>query len=443
MGGSLLIVDDEKHTREGLAEAFEKKFNVSTAASAEEAFRRMEEESFDVLLTDLRMGAQSGLTVIDKALSLPQKPTVIVMTAYGNIETAVEAMKRGAYDFLSKPIHLGRLEVLLQRAFEARQIVRENGELHRKLSDRYRVEGILGESRNLRAVLEQVEKVAGSRTTVLLLGETGTGKELIARRLHQKSPRRNQPFVAVHCAALSSGILESELWGHEKGAFTGAVGRRVGRFETANRGTLFLDEIGEIDAAIQVKLLRFLETRTIERLGSSQSIPLDVRLICATHRNLEQMVGNGTFREDLLYRLNVVVIRLPALRERPDDIPLLLEHYLKLFGEENGVRPVQISSPAMKQLLRYRWPGNVRELRNFAENITVMRPGRTLLPGDLEHRFLDTPSQIPSINASERELIADALTKTRNNKTKAAQLLGIDRRTLHRKLKRWEITEEG
>jgi DNA-binding NtrC family response regulator len=362
------------------------------------------------------------------------------MTAYGNIETAVEAMKRGAYDFLSKPIHLGRLEVLLQRALEARQIVRENGELHRKLSDRYRVEGILGESRNLRAVLEQVEKVAGTRTTVLLLGETGTGKELVARQLHQKSPRRNQPFVAVHCAALSSGILESELWGHEKGAFTGAVGRRVGRFETANRGTLFLDEIGEIDAAIQVKLLRFLETRTIERLGSSQSISLDVRLICATHRNLEQMVGNGTFREDLLYRLNVVVIRLPALRERPDDIPLLLEHYLKLFGEENGVRPVQISSPAMKQILRYRWPGNVRELRNFAENITVMRPGRTLLLDDLEHRFLDTPSQISSINASERELIANALTKTRNNKTKAAQLLGIDRRTLHRKLKRWEIT---
>ncbi len=440
MLGTLLIVDDEKNTREGLAQAFENKFDVFTAENAEEAFRLMEEEPFDIILTDLRMGTQSGMKVIDKALQLPYKPICIMMTAYGNIESAVEAMKRGAFDFLSKPVHLSKLELLFQRALQTRTLTKENQELHKKLSDRYRLEGILGESDNFRSVLQQVEQVAGTKTTVLILGETGTGKELIARQLHQKSPRQSQPFVAVHCAALASNLLESELFGHEKGAFTGATVKRIGRFESANKGTLFLDEIGEIDASTQVKLLRFLETKTIERLGSAQPIQLDVRLICATNKNLEQMVSEGKFREDLLYRLNVVTIQLPALRERKKDIPILLNHYLKLFSEENGLPFARISSKALEQLTEYRWPGNVRELRNFAENITVMKQGQIINPEDLDRRSPAKPvSDSLSMKKKKKKLIDDVLKKTGNNKTKAAEILGINRRTLHRKLKQWNI----
>lgn len=440
MWGTLLIVDDEKNAREGLAQTFSSKFDVFTAASPAEAFRLMEVETFDVILTDFRMGNQSGMSVIDKALTLPNKPICIMMTAYGTIEAAVEAMKRGAYDFLSKPINLAKLELLIKRGLETRSLEDENRMLHKKLSDRYHPQGILGESTVFQSILEQVEKVAPSKASVLISGETGTGKELIAHLIHQKSLRSQDPFVPVHCAALPANLLESELFGHEKGAFTGAAMRRIGRFESAHKGTLFLDEIGEIDLSVQVKLLRFLETRSIERIGSTQTIPLDVRLICATNKHLKEEVEKGTFREDLFYRLNVVHLILPALRERKEDIPLLLKHYLTLFAEENGVKPPSVHPKALAILTDYAWPGNIRELRNFAENMIVMHRGEAIEPNLLEDKFFQiqkSKTLTLSVEENEKQLILDALKKSKGNKSQAASLLGMHRRTLHRKLLQW------
>jgi two-component system response regulator AtoC len=311
---SVLIVDDEKHTREGLQQALADSYDVSVAANAEEAFNLMDSQAFDVVLTDLRMPGKSGLKVIDKALALEQRPAVLMMTAYGSIDTAVEAMKRGAVDFLTKPVNIERLEVLIQRALKTRTLEVEVQQLHERLDDKFKVEGIVGSSGKLKEVLERMKLVAASKATVLIEGESGTGKELIAQAIHQASPRARAPFIAVHCAALSDNLLESELFGHERGAFTGATERRIGRFESAAGGTLFLDEIGEISASTQVKLLRFLETKAIERVGGSKPIDLDVRLVAATNRQLEQMVREGKFREDLFFRLNVVRLQMPPLR---------------------------------------------------------------------------------------------------------------------------------
>src|SRR3954470_16316131 len=321
---SVLIVDDEKHTREGLQQALQEHYDVSVAASADEAFNLMDAQEFEVIITDLRMPGKSGLKVIDKALALTNKPAVIMMTAYGSIDSAVEAMKRGAVDFLTKPVQIERLEILIQRALKTKTLEVEVKQLHERLDEKFNVEGIVGHSPKLAEVIDRVKLVAPSKATILIEGESGTGKELIAQAVHQASPRARGPFVAVHCAALSENLLESEIFGHERGAFTGAMERRIGRFEAADGGTLFLDEIGEISASTQVKLLRFLETKTIERVGGSKPIELDVRLVAATNRNLEQMVRDGKFREDLFFRLNVVRLMMPPLRERIEDIPLLL-----------------------------------------------------------------------------------------------------------------------
>jgi DNA-binding NtrC family response regulator len=450
---SVLIVDDEKHTREGLQQALEEHYDVSVAASADEAFNLMEAQEHDVIVTDLRMPGKSGLKVIDKALALPNKPVVIMMTAYGSIETAVEAMKRGAFDFLTKPVNLEKLEILIQRALKTKTLEVEVQQLHERLDDRFSSEGIVGHSEPLREVMERVKLVAPSRATILIDGETGSGKELVAQAIHQASPRARAPFVAVHCAALPPTLLESELFGHERGAFTGATERRIGRFEAADTGTLFLDEISEISLATQVKLLRFLETKAIERIGSMKLIPLDVRLVAATNKNLEQMVKEGTFREDLFFRLNVVRIAVPPLRARPEDVPLLLDHFLKVFSEENHVPPLTIEPGAMRRLQAYAWPGNIRELRNFVENAVVLRRGGKLTEFDLEPRFrgeatpVGTGSAAPiptappanplSVEENEKRLLREALVKSRGNRTKAAEFMGISRRTLHRKLAQW------
>jgi DNA-binding NtrC family response regulator len=445
---SVLIVDDEKHTREGLQQALADSYDVSVAASADEAFNLMEVQEFEVILTDLRMPGKSGLKVIDKALALPNKPAVLMMTAYGNIETAVEAMKRGAVDFLTKPVNIERLEVLIQRALKTRTLEVEVKQLHERLDEKFSFAGIVGNSPKLQAVIDRVRLVAPSRATILIEGQSGTGKELIAQAVHQVSPRSRGPFVAVHCAALSESLLESEIFGHERGAFTGAIERRVGRFESAEGGTLFLDEIGEISASTQVKLLRFLETRTIERVGGSKSLELDVRLVAATNRNLDQMVTEGKFREDLFFRLNVVRIPLPALRERPEDIPLLLAHFIKGFAEENGLPPIVIEPGALQTLQCYAWPGNIRELRNFCENIVVLHRGGRLSEFDLEPKFRGAepgavvagagPMANPlSVEEHEKHLLREALIKARGNRTRAAEFMGISRRTLHRKLAQW------
>ena len=331
MAPSVLIVDDEKHSREGLQQALAENYDVSLAASADEAFNLMDAQPFDVVLTDLRMPGKSGLKVIDRALALPNKPAVLMMTAYGNIDTAVEAMRRGAVDFLTKPVNIERLDVLIRRALKAKSLEVEVRQLHERLDEKFSVGEIVGESPLLKDVLERVKKVAQSRATILIEGESGTGKELIAQAIHQASPRARAPLIAVHCAALSESLLESELFGHEKGSFTGATERRIGRFESADGGTLFLDEIGEISAAIQVKLLRFLETKAIDRVGGSKTIGLDVRLVTATNRNLEQLVREGRFRDDLYFRLDVVRFVMPPLRDRAGDIPALIAHFVRIF----------------------------------------------------------------------------------------------------------------
>jgi DNA-binding NtrC family response regulator len=462
---TVLIVDDEKHTREGLRQALEDDYDIYLAQDADEAFNLMNAEQFDVVVTDLRMpGGKSGLKVIDKALSLANKPVVIMMTAYGNVESAVEAMKRGATDFLTKPVNLEKLEILIQRALKSRNLETENVQLKQRLDEKFNLEGIVGNSEPLRRVVERVKLVAPSRATVLIAGETGTGKELIAQAIHQSSNRSRAPFVTVHCAALPATLLESELFGHERGAFTGATERRIGRFESADGGTLFLDEIGEINLTTQVKLLRFLEQRSFERIGSSKPITVDVRLIAATNRDLEQMVREGTFREDLFFRLNVVQVVMPPLRERADDIPLLLAHFVAQYAKENGIQAPTIEAGAMRCLTAYPWPGNIRELRNFAENAVVLHRAERIHEFDLEPRFrggttegaapaLGAPSSglLPtgsnatppgtagrlSVEENEKRLLREALLQARGNRTKAAELLGMSRRTLHRKLVAW------
>jgi DNA-binding NtrC family response regulator len=451
---TLLIVDDEKHTREGLRAAFEDTYEVFVARDGAEAARLMQDVPPDAVVTDLRMAGEDGMTVLDRALRLPNRPVCVMMTAYGDIDIAVEAMRRGAYDFLQKPVDLRRLGLVLERGLKARTTEDELDRVRIRLDRKFSLGEVVGSSPALLAAVERTRQVAPSGATILLTGDTGTGKELFAQMIHQNSRRSKGPFIPVHCAAIPANLLESELFGHEKGAFTGATERRAGRFEAADGGTLFLDEIGEIDAATQVKLLRFLESHTIERLGSHRPVSLDLRLVCATNRDLEAMVREGKFREDLYYRLAVVPLRLPSLRERRDDIPLLLSHYLRRFAAENAVEAPRLTAAAVAVFQDYAWPGNIRELRNAAENLVVLHPGREVGPSDLDPRYRSSPTPFssraatdvavprevtPSLDreANEKRLLREALAQAGGNRTKAAELMGISRRTLHRKLLQW------
>ncbi len=437
----ILIVDDEKNTREGLARALRGEYAVAEAENGQRALEWLETHSADVVLSDLRMPGMDGMALLSRLLGRDPKPTLILLTAYGNIETAVEAMKRGAYDFLAKPVNLDRLDLLLKRALAERQLGAENRRLKEQLDSKYGFENIIGASPAMQEVFETIRQAAPTRATVLIQGESGTGKELVARALHQCSLRRDGPFVPVHCAALAPTLLESELFGHEKGAFTGAVERRRGRFELADGGTLFLDEIGEIDAALQVKILRVLEERKFERVGGTETVSVDVRLVAATNRDLRKKVAEGTFREDLFYRLYVVNLTLPPLRDRDGDIVLLAQHYLKTLAAENGKQEVAITPEAMDALVAYSWPGNVRELRNVIERMVVLGTGAKLTVRDLPAalRAAGAGKAASSragrvLRDAERQLIEDALRRHKDNRTAAARDLGISRRTLHRKL---------
>jgi two-component system, NtrC family, response regulator AtoC len=445
MKPTILIVDDEKPSREGLRSALEERYDVYLAEDAKAATELLATEKFDVLLSDLRMPGEDGLKLIRRAKSLSPAPICILMTAYGSEEMAVEAMKQGADDYISKGrLQLDELEIRIARLLKSKVLEHQNIQLQQKLDDRYGMRGIVGESEVLREVLETVKQVAASRATVLLTGESGTGKELIAQAIHHLSPRAKAPFIAVHCAALSANLLESELFGHEKGAFTGAFERRIGRFESADGGTLFLDEIGEIDSTIQVKLLRVLEAREFQRVGSNKTIQSDVRLIVATNRDLKQLVSEGKFREDLFFRLNVITITMPPLRERREDIPLLANHFLKEYCRENEKRIRDFSADAMQALLQYSWPGNIRELRNIVNRLVVMARSDRItirdLPAEIKTSQESNSATLPlgvSLNLAEMEckLIRQALEKTKGNISRAAELLGISRRTLHRKIK--------
>ncbi len=356
---TVLVVDDEKHTRDGLRHLLENDYDVYVAADIAGAMDVLEREQVDVLLTDLRLGGEDGMSLIDRALKMPRPPICIMMTAYGSVDVAVEAMKRGAYDFVTKPLNLDKVEMLIARAVQGRKLEQENRALREQVDERYGLKNIWGDSAALHEVLETIKQVAPSSANVLIEGESGTGKELAAHAIHNLSRRNKAKFVVVHCAALSPQLLESELFGHEKGAFTGAHERRIGRFEQANGGTIFLDEVAEIDLSIQVKLLRVMsEGRAFERVGGNQTLRADVRLIAATNKNLEQLVREGKFRDDLFFRLNVVRITMPPLRERKEDIPILVRGFLRHFCKENNKPLLDLEPDAMDALLTYDWPGN-------------------------------------------------------------------------------------
>jgi DNA-binding NtrC family response regulator len=442
MRPKLLVVDDEKNTRDALRRALEDNFEVFVAANVESSKNLMKTEPMDVVLTDLRLGNESGLDVLKLCQSQNLPPPCVVMTAYGSVESAVEAMRQGAYDYVTKPLDLEHAQLLLQRAVRTVQLEQENVHLKAQLDRSFGLNRILGKSSAIEKVLDRVRQVADSKASVLIEGESGTGKELVARALHGLSSRKGGPFVAVHCAALSPQLLESELFGHEKGSFTGATERRIGRFEQAQGGTIFLDEVGEIDAATQVKLLRVLGERTLERVGGNRLIHVDVRLIAATHRSLDRLVQEGKFREDLFFRIRVVQIQIPPLRERPEDIPILAESFRKEYSLENGKGDLSFAPSSIKLFMNYLWPGNVRELRTAVEHGVVLAKGRTIEPDDLPNSVRRGSEGIQSrvelsslrLDQIQKNLIDAAMDKSGKNISKAAQALGISRRTLHRKL---------
>jgi two-component system response regulator AtoC len=451
MRGTILIVDDEKPTREGLRRSLEDEFDVYTAGNVDEALNVLATEHVDLVLTDLRLGGEDGMALIEKILQRPRPPICLLMTAYGSITTAVEAMKRGVYDFVTKPVNIDELGLKIARAIKGRQTEQENVQLQQQVDKRFGLENLIGESTAMHEIFDTIRQVAPSRATVLLVGESGTGKELIAHSVHNLSNRNKTRFIAFNCAAFAPQLIESELFGHERGAFTGAVERRIGRFEQAAGGTLFLDEIGEIDSNIQVKLLRALDPGVFERVGGSQSIRADVRLIAATNRDLASLVREGKFREDLYYRLNVVQIRVPPLRERKEDIPLLANTFLKEICERDGKAFRPLSPEAMETLLRYDWPGNVRELKGAIDSGVTLATGKQITIRDLPLTVRGasaglTPREggsedLVNIHDNETRLIMRALDESGGNRTEAAKKLGISRRTLHRRLKELHLPE--
>ena len=450
MKPTLLIVDDEKTTREGLRAALDERYDVYLAEDASAAMTLLESDRFDVMLTDFRLPNEDGMKLITRAKSLPQPPICILMTAYGSEELAVNAMKQGADDYIAKGrLQIDELEMRIARALKQQTLEVENVSLRQQLDTKFGLENIIGESPAMREIFDVVQQVAPSRVTVLIGGESGTGKELIAKAVHQLSPRARHPFVTVHCAALAPTLLESELFGHERGAFTGAHERRIGRFEQAQGGTLFLDEIGEIDATLQVKLLRFLGERTFERVGSNKTLSADVRLVAATNKNLEQMVKEGKFRDDLFFRLRVVEITLPPLRERTGDIPLLAQSFLREFARENGKLVKDFTAEALEALMGFAWPGNVRELRTAIEHAVVLSKSERVTLRDLPQSVRSTGTAGPvllqakdlTVKEAEKQLIIRALKETGGNRTHAAKQIGMSRRTFHRKLHEFHLEE--
>ena len=448
MKNRILIVDDEKNTREGLKWSLETpEREVRIAASAEDALELFHQDHFDLVVTDLKMPGMDGLELLRRIKAEEPDVEMIVLTAHGSIETAVEAMRAGAYDYQMKPVDLEELKLVCDRALRTRRLTLENEELKNLVNKRYGFQNIIGNAPAMEKVFQIVRQVAPTRATVLIQGESGTGKELVAHAIHLNSPRAQQSFVAVNCGALSSSLLESELFGYEKGAFTHALRTKPGRFELADGGTIFLDEISETTPDFQVKLLRVLQSQTFERVGGVDTLKVDVRVLAATNRDLQQCVAEGKFREDLFYRLNVVQINLPPLRERREDIPILVDAFLKEFCKANGREGLSISPKAMNLMQDYAWPGNVRQLRNVIEGMVVMNSGKEITPRDLPD---DLRRESPANGAvtlrvgatlvdAERELIKATLAEQHGNRAATAKVLGIGRKTLYRKMEEYGI----
>jgi DNA-binding NtrC family response regulator len=445
----ILIVDDDEITCNLLEEVLSKEgYVVDKALNGREAIDKGENKPYDVVLTDIRMIDVDGMEVLRAYRQKSPDSIIIMMTAFGSIETAIRAIKEGAYDYVSKPFKLDEIKLTIRRALEQKRLLQENLFYRQELITKYKLENIVGRSPQMLQVYKTVARVAESRSTILIAGESGTGKELVARAIHFNSPRSSKPYVAVDCGSLAETLLESELFGHVRGAFTGAVTNKKGLFEEADNGTCFLDEVGDISLAMQAKLLRVIQEHEIKRVGGTETTKIDVRIIAATNKNLEELVAEKKFREDLFYRLNVVSIHLPPLRERLDDIPFLADHFLRKYAAENEKPVSRISAEVLDLLLRYQWPGNVRELENVIERAVTLSPHSLILPEDLPRRLRVEPSEISatslpsqvSLTELEKIYIKKVLEETGGNKKRAADILGIDRRTLYRMAARYGIS---
>lgn len=448
---SILIIDDEQSQREVLKGFLEKKnYKVITASSGNEGLELINQEQVDIVLSDYKMPDKTGIEVLEEVKRINPEISFVLMTAYGTIENAVKAMRLGAYDYLSKPIDLEELEMLLGKIIENKSLKSEVNFLRQQLQEKFKIDSFVSTSPKMQEVLSVAARAAESKATVLITGESGTGKEVLAKSIHYISTRKDKPFVAVNVPALPETLLESELFGHEKGAFTGADKTRMGRFELANKGTIFLDEIGDIPMNLQVKLLRVLQEHKIERLGSNDSIDVDVRVIAATHQNLEQKIKDGTFREDLFYRLNVISIHIPPLRERKEDIMPLIEHFIKKYAQENDKPNLEISKEAVDYLMKYNYPGNVRELENIIERAVVLSRQNIITVNDLPSNvkgfktetdpiFDEEKTLTEQVEALEKKLIYDALTKANGNQSLAGRMLGITERNLRYKMQKYGI----
>jgi DNA-binding NtrC family response regulator len=453
MKRTILICDDEKNIRNGLAMAMELEgYGTFTAEDGSVAWNYINKHDVDLVISDLRMPNLSGEALLKKIVSSYPRLPVVILTGHGTIETAVEAMRMGAVDFFTKPVDLDRLTLVVKKALSNNDLYAEHEELKKEVAQlkaRNKYDRIIGKSQKMVLLMDTVAQVAPTKASVLVTGESGVGKELVADAIHELSNRSSGPFVKVHCAALTSSLLESELFGHEKGSFTGAISQKKGRFELADGGTIFLDEIGEIDASTQVKLLRVLQEKQFERVGGEKSVSVDVRIVCATNKDLQKEIEKGNFREDLYYRLNVVHLEVPPLRDRKEDIPLLMTSFLTFFNQENEKHLEGFSPAAKKALLAYDWPGNIRELRNCIESSVVLARSTIIEPEDLPSAVskAENPSLVSlevgiTLEEAERRLIVSTLGLCGGNKTKAADMLGIGRKTLHRKLQEYQIDQD-
>jgi len=452
---NILVIDDEKNQLELLTGYFKKKSaNVFSASSGNEGIETVKNRSIDIIISDFKMPDKTGLEVLEEVKKLNPEIDFLIITAFGTVEDAVKAMRNGAYDYLSKPVDLDELDLILNRLLEHKSLKSENELLKEQLKERHKISSIISNSPKMEEVLSISSRAAESKATVLITGENGTGKEVLAKAIHYISPRKDKPFIAVNIPALSENLLESELFGHEKGSFTGAEKLRKGRFELADKGTIFLDEIGDISPATQVKLLRVLQEQQIERVGGTELINIDVRIIAATNQNLEKKIKEGNFREDLFYRLNIIPVHIPPLRERKEDIMLLIDFFINKYSEENNKSKFEISKEAADFLLKYNYPGNVRELENIIERAIILARGNIITKNDLPMNLKgfkteeiaagnDTQSLVEQVENLEKRLIYDALSNTGGNQTKAGKLLGITERNLRYKIKKYGIKNKN
>ncbi len=449
----ILLIDDDKNTADGLRKILILDgYDTSCVYTGNEAVSLIDSEHFDIVITDMKLPDISGFSIIEKVKKNDADTPVIMITAFSSLQTAIDAMKKGADDYLTKPVNIEELELILKKIWEKQLLVSQNRELRQQLDEKYGFSGFIGNTPEMQLIFKTITEIAPTAATVLIYGETGTGKELAAHAIHHNSDRKDNPFVALHCASLSEGVLESELFGHEKGAFTGAVNQRRGRFELADNGTLFLDEIGELNAHVQIKLLRVLETGRFERVGGEETLESNVRIIAATNKNLEDEIKEGRFREDLYYRLNVINLELPPLKERREDIGLLIDSFLVKYATKNKKDIKGFSSQSARLLSNYNWPGNVRELENVVERAVVMARNEFIEPGNLpsniSQRLKKTKKdtfRIPSCTTMkeiEKKVILETLHTTNGSKSKAAKILGLSTRKIEYKIKEWSSQDE-